>query len=288
MGLLSGVFLCSVSRYPYDRFLGGNVKSPLRYPGGKTRAAKYIATFVPRDATELCSPFLGGGSVELTIATRGTKVYGYDLFQPLVCFWTALLADNTRLAEFADAYRTTNEEGVRGLTKKDFIQFKSDLREKEEYSHEYAAKFYALNRSSFSGATLSAGYSKRAAYKRFTDSSIERIRNFNVDNFKVGCLDFKESIPKHPDAFLYCDPPYMLEKNNNLYGNRGSTHLSFDHEGLFTLLNKRKGWLLSYNNSPQIREMYKDYEIFEAHWAYGMKNVSTKTMGSSSEILIIG
>ena len=34
--------------------------------------------------------------------------------------------------------------------------------------------------------------------------------------------------------------------------------------------------------------MYKDYEIFDAHWAYGMKNVSTKTMGSSSEILIIG
>lgn len=263
------------------------MKSPLRYPGGKTRAAKYIATFIPNDAKELCSPFLGGGSVELTIAARGTKVYGYDSFQPLACFWQHLLRTPMALSMLADSYRT-NEDGLRGLTRIDFLRFKKDLREEPATTLLDAAKFYALNRSSFSGATLSGGYSKQAAYKRFTDSSIERIRDFEVENFKVECLDFKKSIPKHPDAFLYCDPPYMLEKNNNLYGNRGSTHSNFDHEGLFTLLNKRKGWLLSYNNSPQIREMYKDYEIFEAHWAYGMKNVSTKTMGSSSEILIIG
>ena len=151
-----------------------------------------------------------------------------------------------------------------------------------------AAKFYALNRSSFSGATLSGGYSKQAAYKRFTNSSILRLWKFEVYNFEVEKAGFKESIPKHPDAFLYCDPPYMLEKNNNLYGKNGDTHAGFDHEGLFNLLNERKGWVLSYNNSPQIREMYKDYQIIEAEWAYGMKNVSTKTMGSSSEILVIG
>ena len=264
------------------------MKSPLRYPGGKTRAAKYILTFIPRDTQELCSPFLGGGSVELAVAARGTKVYGYDIFEPLECFWKCLKLDRNLLANFADDLRTPNEEGDLGITKEVFNEFKKDLKSQEIYTFEAAAKFYALNRSSFSGATLSGGYSKEAAYKRFTDSSIQRLRNTKLTNFIVGGADFKTSIPRHPDAFLYCDPPYMLEKNNNLYGNRGSTHSNFDHEGLFTLLNKRKGWLLSYNNSPQIREMYKDYEIFEAHWAYGMKNVSTKTMGSSSEILIIG
>ena len=75
----------------------------------------------------------------------------------------------------------------------------------------------------------------------------------------------------------------MLEKNNNLYGKNGDTHSGFDHEGLFNLLNKRKGWLLSYNNTPEIREMYKDYKIIEAEWAYGMNKSK-----ESSEILILG
>ena len=263
------------------------MKSPLRYPGGKSRGAKYITTFVPNDAKEFCSPFIGGGSVELMIAARGTKVYGYDIFQPLTCFWKHLLKSPMALATLSDTYRTPLD-GNRGLTRQDFLRFKKDLSAEPATRLTHAAKFYALNRSSFSGATLSGGYSKQAAYKRFTTSSIERVRKFQEPNLEVGCLDFKESIPKHPDAFLYCDPPYMLEKNNNLYGKNGDTHSGFDHEGLFNLLNKRKGWLLSYNNTPEIREMYKDYEIFDAHWAYGMKNVSTKTMGSSSEILIIG
>jgi len=263
------------------------MKSPLRYPGGKTRAVKHILPHIPEDITELCSPFLGGGSLELAVADRGTQVYGYDIFQPLTNFWHHLLRTPMSLSILADCYRTTN--GVlRGLTRHDFLQFKKDLMSKPATSIVDAAKFYALNRSSFSGATLSGGYSKQAAYKRFTNSSILRLWKFEVYNFEVEKAGFKESIPKHPDAFLYCDPPYMLEKNNNLYGKNGDTHAGFDHEGLFNLLNERKGWVLSYNNSPQIREMYKDYQIIEAEWAYGMKNVSTKTMGSSSEILVIG
>jgi len=263
------------------------MKSPLRYPGGKTRAVKHILPHIPEDITELCSPFLGGGSLELAVADRGTQVYGYDIFQPLTNFWHHLLRTPMSLSILTDCYRTTN--GVlRGLTRHDFLQFKQDLMSKPATSIVDAAKFYALNRSSFSGATLSGGYSKQAAYKRFTNSSILRLWKFEVYNFEVEKAGFKESIPKHPDAFLYCDPPYMLEKNNNLYGKNGDTHAGFDHEGLFNLLNERKGWVLSYNNSPQIREMYKDYQIIEAEWAYGMKNVSTKTMGSSSEILVIG
>ena len=263
------------------------MKSPLRYPGGKTRAVKHILPHIPEDITELCSPFLGGGSLELAVADRGTQVYGYDIFQPLTNFWHHLLRTPMSLSILTDCYRTTN--GVlRGLTRHDFLQFKQDLMSKPATSIVDAAKFYALNRSSFSGATLSGGYSKQAAYKRFTNSSILRLWKFEVYNFEVEKAGFKESIPKHPDAFLYCDPPYMLEKNNNLYGKNGDTHAGFDHEGLFNLLNERKGWVLSYNNSPQIRERYKDYKIIEAEWAYGMKNVSTKTMGSSSEILVIG
>lgn len=40
--------------------------------------------------------------------------------------------------------------------------------------------------------------------------------------------DFKKSIPKHANDFLYCDPPYLIDQK--LYGKRGR---DFDHEETF-------------------------------------------------------
>tara|TARA_R100001509_G_scaffold164204_1_gene140967 strand:+ start:2206 stop:3099 length:894 start_codon:yes stop_codon:yes gene_type:complete len=297
------------------------MKTPLRYPGGKSRAVKYILPLIPEDCGELCSPFLGGGSVELAVAERGTKVYGYDIFAPLVWFWEALLEDPERLSSISDSYRVEKEydhkgkiERKKGLPLESFRQFRDEIKEElskkdPQFSFDLAAKVYAINRSSFSGATLSGGFSKRASYARFTDSSIDRIRNFKEPNLLVQRMDFKQSIARHPNAFLYLDPPYMLNKEwvpehidersgkiiegywmdrDRLYGKDGNLHHSFDHRALYNILTKRKNWVLSYNDSPEIRDLYRDYEILKADWAYGMKNVTTKKMGSSSELLIIG
>lgn len=278
------------------------MKSPLRYPGGKSRAVKTIMEFIPADCGELCSPFLGGGSIELAVAERGTKVHAYDIFKPLVWFWESLLSTPHQLAEAADSYRVSHPDyllrksrkdeelvPVRGLLKEEFHKLREELRTETIHSLDNAAKFYAINRSSFSGATFSGGFSKRASYARFTDSSIKRIRNFKEPNLTVGHACFKDSIPKHPDAFLYMDPPYLLgEKKEKLYGDKGDTHADFDHEGLHEVITKRSNWVLSYNDCAKIRELYKDYEIITAQWAMGMKNIQKKKMGSSSEILIIG
>jgi len=281
------------------------MKTPLRYPGGKSRAVKHILPHIPEDCGELCSPFLGGGSVELAVAERETTVYGYDLFEPLVCFWQQLLANPKELANRSDKLRCKdkdyilNKNPVRGLLKEDFEKLREELRvelkSKLEYSLDNAAKFYAINRSSFSGATFSGGWSKRASYARFTDSSIERIRKFSEPKLTVGHAHFKTSIADHPDAFLYLDPPYYLGKQKDkLYGNKGDTHSAFDHEGLYECLSKRTNWVLSYNDCEYVRDKYSGYKIIEAAWAYGMKNVKAKNitekkeMGSSSELLIIG
>jgi DNA adenine methylase len=278
------------------------MKTPLRYPGGKSRAVKTIMEFIPPDCGELCSPFLGGGSIELAAAARGTKVHAYDIFKPLVWFWESLLNTPHQLAEAADSYRVSHPDyllrksrkdeelvPVRGLLKDEFHKLRGELRTETTHSLQNAAKFYAINRSSFSGATFSGGFSKRASYARFTDSSIDRIRNFNEPNLTVAQAHFKDSIPKHPDAFLYLDPPYLLgEKKEKLYGDKGDTHADFDHEGLHEIVTDRSNWVMSYNDCEKIRELYKDYKIITAEWAMGMKNVKQKKMGSSSEILIIG
>src|SRR5690349_12606953 len=78
-------------------------RSPLRYPGGKSRAVKYILPLIPQHETKLCSPFLGGASIELACTTR-MQVFGSDVFSPLIDFWEELLNHPTELATCVEHY----------------------------------------------------------------------------------------------------------------------------------------------------------------------------------------
>lgn len=74
-----------------------DVKSPLRYSGGKSRAIAQILKYIPSDVTRLCSPFIGDGSIELALAAQEIEVYAYDIFKPLIQFWNEVLHHPKRL-----------------------------------------------------------------------------------------------------------------------------------------------------------------------------------------------
>lgn len=242
-------------------------KSPLRYPGGKARAVDQILRIIPATESVLVSPFFGGGSVEIAAASLGLTVRGYDVFQPLVDFWIELLLNPQRLANQVETFFP--------LEKKRFY----DL-QKGSFSNrlDSAAVFYVLNRSSFGGSTLSGGMSP--GHPRFTKSSIEYLRNFSVPRLNVAFGDFHETIPDHPNDFLYLDPPYLIA--NTLYGKNGDTHKYFDHVGLCDILRKRDKWVLSYNDCDEIRKMYHGFRTFSPHWKYGMSHEK-----ESRELLIL-
>jgi DNA adenine methylase len=112
------------------------VKSPLRYPGGKSRAVKIISKLIPNDVKCICSPFFGGGSLEIHCAQNGIRVYGYDTFGPLVDFWQVLLKNPAKLAEMAAKFHPLSKEKFYGLQKSQ-LESKSKL--------ERATIFYVLN-----------------------------------------------------------------------------------------------------------------------------------------------
>ena len=243
-------------------------RSPLRYPGGKNRALKSIYSWIPKNETKLCSPFLGGGSVELVCTTK-MQVYGADIFEPLIAFWRVLLMDRERLAKRVEEYLPLMTRTRFYNLQKRFVNLTDEV--------ERAAAFFVLNRSSFSGTTLSGGMSP--GHPRFTESAIERLRSFEAKNFQVECADYRDIIPKHEDAFLYLDPPYM--NGQALYGVKGHTHKAFDHGALAELLHKRERWIMSYNDCQEIRELYKNNTILSStdkiEWIYGMsKNKQSK------------
>lgn len=243
-------------------------RSPLRYPGGKNRAIKSIYSFIPESETSLCSPFLGGASIELACSTR-MRVYGSDIFEPLIAFWKLLLNDPVNLARRVESYFPLSRGRFYELQKK-YIGLESE--------EDRAAAFYVLNRSSYSGTTLSGGMSP--GHPRFTESAIQRLRDFKAENFSVECADFRDVIPRHQNSFLYLDPPYL--NGQALYGIKGDTHKEFNHKALADLIRKRERWIMSYNDSPEIRELYKGHTILSVEWIYGMSKDK-----KSKEILIL-
>lgn len=259
-------------REPVSPALNGKrmtVKSPLRYPGGKSRAALYIIENYIKTPETVCSPFVGGASIELELASRGTRVFCYDNFEPLVVFWQELLRNPIVLAGRVETYYTLTSTMFYNL-QKNFFSINDRI--------ELAARFYAINRSSFSGTTLSGGMSP--GHPRFTISSIQRLKEFKIKNFTVEHADFTKSISKHRNDFLYCDPPYLIDQK--LYGIRGDKHIDFDHDTLCELLKERGRWVLSYNDCPEIRKMYQNHRIIKPEWTYGMGNNK-----KSNELIIL-
>ena len=89
----------------------------------------------------------------------------------------------------------------------------------------------------------------------------------------------------HRNTLLYLDHPYFLE--NNLYGRKSSEEDLFDHEGLLDVLHKKTKWILSYNKSPKVKKLYRDFDIYEEKWSYGMSDVNSRKKNTSNELVIL-
>ena len=71
------------------------MKTPLRYPGGKSRAVPKLCQWLPAEVTEYRESFLGGGSmaIEMTKRYPDISIWVNDLYKPLYLFWLALRDD---------------------------------------------------------------------------------------------------------------------------------------------------------------------------------------------------
>ncbi len=258
-------------------------KSPLRYPGGKTRACKILDSiakdhFDMGGFNNIVSPFFGGGSFEFYIQNKyKLNIIANDKFLPLYNFWQMCKLEPNRLCKSLTKYL-----GL--IDKEEFTRLRTNIMsEKNELNQ--SIMFFIINRCSFSGATLSGGFSLDSSTKRFTKSSIDRIKALNLTHFDIYNVDFEEFIRLRcrKGDLLFLDPPYYLGKASKLYGEKGGLHSSFDHEKLYKCLSKRKNWIMTYNNCEYIKNLYKFAKIYETSWTYGM-NKSKK----SAEIVIIG
>ena len=111
----------------------------------------------------------------------------------------------------------------------------------------------------------------------------DRIKKLDLARTEFHNEDFTTFLTRnYENRLLFLDPPYYLQKASKLYGKNGDMHESFDHEGLFKVLDNTSNWVLCYNDCPYIRKLYTEYTIIAVDWSYGMNKTK-----KSSEILIL-
>ena len=259
------------------------IKSPLRYPGGKSRVATRLLSLFP-EFSEYREPFVGGGSVffETRQMFPDRKYWINDLYKPLYSLYKVMQTNPDRVVdEVAQAFSSYKDGRLLHDVLKQEINNMSPIG--------MASAFFILNRITFSGTTESGGYSKQAFEKRFTESSIRRLSEIRclLNGVKITNTDYQKMLPDEDGhVFVYLDPPYYSAEKSSLYGKNGSLHKNFDHVRFSRVCRKSKHkWLITYDDSDYIRKLFYFGNIIETSVVYGMKNVG-KSRQKAREIII--
>ena len=271
-----------------------SLKTPLRYPGGKSRAVTKMAQFFPelRDYVEYREPFLGGGSVAIYISKMypHLKITVNDLYEPLINFWLNLQMFGDELSSEIKKLKLAhpNPDSAKGL----FIESKDIINDSTKTDIERAVAFYIVNKCSFSGLTESSSFSKQASDSNFSLRGIEKLPEYSeiISHWHINSYSYEYCFrtDMHDGLFMYLDPPYDIK--DNLYGKSGSMHKKFDHDKFAEDCdNQDVSMMVSYNSSQLVKNRFKDWNAVEFDLTYTMRSVGEymKDQQQRKELLIL-
>ena len=267
-------------------------KTPLRYPGGKSRALTKLFQFTPdlKNYTEYREPFLGGGSVALEIGKRypHIDIWVNDLYEPLYNFWKILQSDGQKLRDILVQLKQRHPDP--SSAKKLFLDAKDYLAQPVGNSIDRAVSFYVVNKCSFSGLTESSAFSKQASESNFSLNGIDKLPEYSlmIKKWKITNLSYELMLSDKEDTFIYLDPPYEIK--SNLYGRKGDMHKGFNHDEFASICDKSSSpILISYNSSQLIRDRFDGWTAAEFAHTYTMRSTGcyNKEQASRKELVLI-
>ena len=261
------------------------MKTPLRYPGGKSRAVKKLCQWLPAEITEYREPFLGGGSmaIEMTKRFPDLPIWVNDLYKPLYNFWLVLRDDGDYL--YDQLIQLKQQHPDQGSAKELFLDAKEKVNELDIGYKDKAVAFYIINKCSFSGLTESSSFSPQASDSNFSIRGINNLKYYSelIKNWKITNLDYADlvedclghgEIECDDNTFIYVDPPYNIK--DNLYGNKGKMHSGFDHARFADVMDDTMGnVMISYNNHPDIVQRFLEWHQYDFAHTYTMRSTGT-------------
>lgn len=246
--------------------------SPLRYPGGKNKLAKFIAKICERNNINghYIEPYSGGASVALHLLFNRyvSEITINDIDRSIYAFWYSVLHHTDRLCDLI----MKTEINIDNWKKNREIQ------KNKEKSSLLGLGFSTLflNRTNISGiisAGVIGGLEQKGKYKldcRFNKKEIiRRIRSiaqykkcihiYNLDAIELIKIIQKES--RDSSTIFYFDPPYYI-KGKSLYVNY---YEDKDHLRISKQIKKIKNsrWIISYDNVPRIKSLYNGFKRIE-------------------------
>jgi DNA adenine methylase len=265
--------------------------TPLRYPGGKSRLARFFSFLLRQNKISDCiyiEPFAGGAGAGINLLRMEyvRLLYLNDIDTGVHAFWYSLLYHTEELCRMVEEAPLTMEEWHRQ---------KEVLGSPTASPIDLGFAVLFMNRTNRSGIITGGvigGQKQTGKWKidaRFNRvglvEKIRRIAGYR-HRIKLFCMDARDFLSNVVAAcqeriFIYLDPPYY-RKGRELYENNYGHD---DHSALAQALKAlgEKPWVVSYNNVPEIREVYSGLP----HLTYGI-NYSASERYEGKEIMFFG
>lgn len=265
-------------------------RTPLRYPGGKSRLTGFMRLVMDRNnltGGDYVEVFAGGAGVALGLLVSGhaSRVHINDLDPAIHAFWKSVFDEPHALC------RKVRDAKVNIETWKRQREILAAPKDHATLELGFAAFF--LNRTNRSGILqggLIGGKEQSGEWKmdvRFNKDAlslkIEEISCF-ADQVHLYGLDaealLKTLIPKlGAQCLVYLDPPYYV-KSQRLYRDHYSPE---DHQRLAKKVSMLQvPWVVSYDDVEEVREMYAGHRRMRYKLSY-----SAATKYAGEEVLFV-
>lgn len=231
--------------------------SPLRYPGGKTKLAPYVAAKIPDGTKRIVEPFCGGTSVSLACLMAGIvkEIHINDMESGVVNLFQTILSDPDWLI-----HRLHEQKADRSV----YFKYRDSLLNDTPMSErERGFRYLYCNRLAFSGILFAnpMGNIESRYNPRTLESRIRRIhalREHITVTQKSAMSVIEEEYWKGQETLLFIDPPYF-EKGPVLYPKAFSEE---DHRNLAFLVEELyknvpgANMIITYDHIKYIQELY--------------------------------
>jgi DNA adenine methylase len=250
--------------------------TPLRYPGGKAKLANFIKLIYQQNKLldgHYAETYAGGAGVALSLLflEYASEIHINDLSKPVYAFWHSVLYETEEFCDLIRGTQITIEEWHRQKAIQGCAETASLL--------ELGFSTFFLNRTNRSGIITGGvigGKGQSGVWKmdaRFNKSDlIDRIKKIaryrrRINLYNEDASDFLRTIlPNLPARTLcYLDPPYFV-KGQGLYEDY---YQAKDHAEIARLISQiTHPWIVSYDNAPEIAELYKSYRSVAYNLSY--------------------
>ena len=242
------------------------LRSPFRYPGGKTWLIPWIRAWLKNLKNKpkyLIEPFLGGGIVSLTVAFEklADQVIMIEIDPDVAAVWETILGkDADWLCDRISSFDLTIEAAKKILTESPTstkeIAFKTILKNRVVHGG-ILADGSSFIKNGENGKGIKSRWYPSTLCRRIQD--IKLIKNVLTFKKEDG-LAYLQEMEVKDDMAIFIDPPYTVSGKKP--GSRLYRHNELNHKLLFETVSRAQGvFLMTYDNNIEVSNLADQYKF---------------------------